>query len=234
MNPKQYPQDHVSRPGYLSTGIVQTKPEEFTNPSVPRGTIWARLQQPTHPDFAPYVKVKKIAPDGREYMVYPQNHDGRLSKNFDQSLLRRREGQRFQKEHSRYPCPEGWLESTDRSYCERFGDSEKALRGIHDGPPKAEAVGLYSDHAYVPRMQYFANPDPPQKSNYSDSTFVRSHDPRTGGYQVFYEPKPGPSVATYLPLSMITSDVRYDPSWHLAPERSRVKSSPLPTGDSYL
>jgi len=221
-------------PGYLDSGIVQLKPKEFVNPSVPRGTTWARLQSPTHPDFAPYVRKELVTPDGRQYMVYPEDHDGPLSEGFDKSLLRFGEGQRFQKAHSRFPCPEGWLESTDRSYCERFGDPKKTIRTIYNGPPQADHSGLYSDHAYIPREQHFANPEPPVRTNYSDSTFMRSHDFRSGGYSVFYPPHSDPNVTTYMPLSEWTSKKRYDPSWNLPPQETPQKLARLRVSDMYL
>lgn len=221
-------------PGYLNTWIIQPQSERALNPIIPRGTVWARLQSPTHPDYAPYATVDKIGKDGRTYKVYPQNHDGCLSEGFDKSLLRVGEGQRFQKEHSSYPCPEGWLESMDRGYCERFGDPNNETRGILDGPPRGKNSGLYSNKAYIPVKQHFRNAAPPEWNNYSDSSYFRSHDFRTGGYTVFYPPHPDSTIVNRLPLRDLGDNVRYDPSWNLPPQQTKSKYARLSVSDSYL
>lgn len=245
----------VGPPGYLNTGIIQPMNEKFFNSTLPRGTTWAMLQNPIHPDYAPYVTETKIGHDGRTYKVYPKSLadrsggnwpiDGPYSDGFDKSLLRREEGQRFQKEHSDDPCPEGWLESIDRGYCERFGDPRRSHRGIYDGPPKGKNSGLYSDKAYIPRDQPFPNAQVPEwehaptvppsiDSGWSDSSFFRSHDFETGAYKVFYPPHPDSRVTTYLPFRELKPNVRYDTSWNLPPQQTPSKYARLPTGDLYL
>lgn len=245
----------VGPPGYLNTGIIQPMPEKFINTTTPRGTVWATLQTPTHPDYTPYQTVTKIGSDGRRYKVYPKSLttvsggnwpvDGVLSQGFDPSLLRREEGQRFQKEHSDDPCPEGWLQSKDRGYCERFGNPKMATRTIYDGPPKGKNAGLYSNKAYIPLDQPFPNAEPPEwghapgvapriESGWSDSSMFRSHDFETGGWSVFYPPHPDSKVTTYLPLRELKPNIRYDPSWGMPPMTTQQKFARLPVGDSYL
>ncbi len=150
-------------------------------------------------------------------------------------MLRFGDGERFQKEHTSDPCPDGWFESIDRGYCEKFGDPEKQVRGVWNGPPKAANSGLYSSQAYIPRVQHHGNQNLPEKNNYSDSTFIRSYDYRSGNYSVFYEPHPTSKVTTYLPMVLFSSPKkRYDTSWDLPPQKTTQKLARLKVSDSYL
>lgn len=257
-------------PGYLFSGYVQpeTPPPDFN--AIPRGTVWAEKDTPIHPDFLPYAKVPVVAAnrDGlgrpREYHLYPAELpprggtiddrflDGPLAQGFDPKLLRQGEGWRFQKEHSRYPCPVGWVTSKDDpSYCERFGDPSLENRGPYDGPEKKDGRGLYSNKAYITKQNFQADQELPSRSHYSDSSYSRSHDPVTGDYVVFYEPNPPTPVTTdtpsgrnrkgksdvdtYTPLAIYDEGPlrkKYDPSWYLPPRTTN--KAPMKSGDSLL
>jgi hypothetical protein len=229
------------QPGYLDPGCeflvgeeLQPQYGHIRNGKFPQGTVWAALQTPTHADFLPYLQVQITSKYGGKYRVYSENLDGPLSEGFDPILLRAGQGQRFQKNYDKWPCPEGWVQSSDPGFCERYSDyPTEQNRTEFNGPPKASDSGLYSKHAYIPEKQY-ADTSLPKRTSYSDSTFSRSRDFRTGGYVVHYPPHSDPRVVTRLPLSKITDKTRYDPSWDLPPQRTHIKYIPIVSGDHYL
>jgi hypothetical protein len=102
------------------------------------------------------------------------DYDGLVNKN----LVRRDWGMSFQRAHSGYPCPPGWKAGLD-GWCVQ-------------APPENEQI-FYTDRAFIPKYQYwsgYAEPELPggDPRRVSDQTDMRSINPMTGQYTVYFLP----------------------------------------------
>lgn len=188
-------------------------------------SVWQRYQPGfVDPEYVPYmrertkdrwgneVEINRWEVQGPETMVQPE-------------LVRINKGMTFQRMFEEDPCPVGWTKNPGASdaYC-------------YQAPLRHEPV-FYTDKAFIAKNQYFGgstdsggvlnrNQSARQISEQSD---LRSVNPLTGDYTVYYQPVSSSAKVRYTNPS--PSGVKYDTSWNLSRQQGYAT---LATPDSYL
>jgi hypothetical protein len=169
--------------------------------------------------YVPYLRSIVKDPMNNNVSINTWSNQG-CSELVSEDLVRKDWGLRFQRMFDTDPCPLGWVSGPD-GYCFRE-------------PLKHERV-FYTNKAFIAKRQYwdgYGQPQPkaPSGSPISQETDLRSVNPYTGNYTVYYPGIDTKARVTYA--KPIKSDLdQYDTSWSLPPQRSYQY---LPTSDSYL
>jgi hypothetical protein len=133
-------------------------------------------------------------------------------------LVRVNKGLTFQKMYTDDPCPDGFRSVQD-GYCVRDADPD-------------ETRVFYTDKAFIPQKQFWngygVRPVGPRRI--SQPTDLRSVDPFTGEYKIYYSPSAWSDQRRYARPIKSTKN-QYDDSWGLASHGGYQIS---PTKDSYL
>ena len=187
-------------------------------------SVWDYYQQGfVHPGYVPYlhkivtdkwgnkVKINEWERQGSPSMVAPE-------------LVRRNKGMTFQRMFETDPCPPGWTKVPGNTgYC-----VQKEL--------KHEPV-FYTDKAFIAKRQYWrgytdgtqAEAESRSTRRISEQTDLRSVNPLTGQYTIYYKPVESAANTRYTPP--VPPPGKFDQTWNL--ERDR-KFQPLDVKDSYL
>lgn len=187
-------------------------------------SVWARYQ-PGYVDsvYAPY--LRETTTDAWGNKVEINNWKGPMPTSTVQpELVRINKGLTFQRLFSSDPCPVGWVDDpSNLGYC-----VEDKLRH--------EPV-FYTEKAFIPMKQYFDGPADkagvvPRNEGYrriSEQTDLRSVNPITGHYTVYYQPVSSSAHTRYV--NPTPGPEKYDASWNKARQSSYAS---MATKDSYL
>jgi len=167
--------------------------------------------------FVPYLRDKVPDAWGNTVSINPWERQGCVPSLVEPALVRVNKGLTFQRMFDSDPCPNGFTKADD-SYCVR-----EPLRG--------EPV-FYTDKSFIAKRQFWdgygvANPGARRISEQSD---MRSVNPLTGQYTVYFQPSQWSARRRYVSPLPDTSQ-QYDRSWYLPTERGYAS---LQTKDSYL
>jgi hypothetical protein len=190
-------------------------------------SVWARYQPGyVSPEFVPYLREETIdawgnkveinnwKKQGSEFMVQPE-------------LVRVNKGLTFQRLFEEDPCPVGWTkDKNNMGYCVQ-------------APLRHEPV-FYTNKAFIAKNQYWQGPGDSSPANgelnrneghrkISEQTDMRSVDPITGQYMVYYRPVMSAANSRYT--NPTTGAERYDKTWNLARQSGYAT---MATSDSYL
>jgi hypothetical protein len=148
-------------------------------------TVWDYYQPNfVDPEFAPYMRTPVMDQWGNTIMTNTwesiQNPNGLINP----ELIRKNWGLRFALLHPDDPCPAGFYKTPD-GYC-------------HRTPEQYEPI-LYTDKAFIPKNQYWSGYAKTNTGSrrVSDTFDMRSVNPLTGAYTVYYLPKPSKSEGKY-------------------------------------
>jgi hypothetical protein len=180
--------------------------------------VWERYN-PGYVDeeFVPYLRDKVQDDWGNTVSINMWEKQGCVPSLVEPALIRKNWGLRFMRQFDSDPCPNGFMGAGD-SYCVRE-------------PLKFEPV-FYTDKSFIAKRQFWdgyalANPG---VRRVSEQTDLRSVNPLTGQYTVYYNPSQWSARRRYAYPVPDTSQ-QYDRSWYLPVERGYAKSA---TTDSYL
>jgi len=181
-------------------------------------SVWNYYQPGfVHDDFVPYLKEKVEDANGSIVDINPWKKQGCVPSLVEPALVRADKGLTFQKMFDSDPCPNGFTSAGD-SYCVRE-------------PLKHEPV-FYTHKAFIAKHQYwngYGNANPGAR-RISEQTDMRSVNPLTGQYAVYYNPSQWSAPRKYS-YPVPDTKYQYDRSWYLPADRGYAKSS---TKDSYL
>jgi hypothetical protein len=197
-------------------------------------SVWTRYQ-PGYIDelVAPFQRKKVIDRWGNEVSIntwekLPPVPSPECPGLIEPALLRVNKGLTFQRMFETDPCPSGFVKSKEEpSYCVRV-------------TPKHEQV-FYSDKAFIPKRQYWkgysdgnatrnSSSGPEAQRSPSSPFDMRTVDPFTGNYTIYYESNKSASQTRYgKPIT--STRKQYDRSWYL--DRT-AQYATLDTTDSYL
>lgn len=194
-------------------------------------SVWSRYQPGfIDPGYAPYVRKKTTDRWGNEVKINTWEKQG-CHGMVEPALVRVNKGLTFQRMFDSDPCPSGFEKSkVEPSYCVRV-------------TPKHEQV-FYSEKAFIPKRQYWdgytdaegvrnssleAQPEASERPP-SNSFDLRSVNPLTGRYTIYYESNKASSPVRYgRPVT--NTRKQYDQSWYLNRTGSYAN---LDATDSYL
>lgn len=187
-------------------------------------SIWTRYQPGfVDPTYVPYLKTKTVDYWGNQVEINSWKKDPPKTM-VQPELIRINKGLRFQRMFEEDPCPVGWQKDTENiGYC-----TVKPLRH--------EPV-FYTGKAFIAERQFFDGPADSggvRERNeghrrISEQTDLRSVNPLTGEYQIYYEPVQSSAKNRYV--NPVPPPVKYDTSWNEPRQSSYAK---LSTSDSYL
>lgn len=179
-----------------------------------------------HPEFQPYVRTKVRDRWGNTVSINNWEKQG-CSELVNPALVRANWGMTFQKLFESDPCPNGFTRAAE-GYCVQE-------------PLKHQPV-FYTDKAFIAKRQFWngygQGDDAPRRI--SEQTDMRSVNPLTGKYEVYFQPRVSRStniegernrVRYSRPFSVYPEKEKYDHSWGLAQQRGYQSN---PTADSYL
>lgn len=187
-------------------------------------SIWSRYQPGfLDPSYVPYAKKEVTDRSGNQIKINTWKKQG-CEGMVEPALVRVNKGLTFQRMFDSDPCPSGFTKSKDEpSYCVRV-------------TPKHEQV-FYGEKSFIPKRQYW--------NGYTDSEAIRNSssgrapssnfdmrtvDPFTGNYTIYYESNPSQAQTRYGRPKTETRK-QYDESWYL--DRTRQHAT-LDAKDSYL
>jgi hypothetical protein len=180
--------------------------------------VWARYN-PGYVDeeFVPYLRDKVPDAWGNIVSINNWEQQGCEGGMVEPALVRKNWGLRFQRMFDSDPCPNGFMKTED-SYCVRE-------------PLKGEPV-FYTPKSFIARRQFwdgYATANPGAR-RVSEQTDLRSVNPLTGDYTVYYGASQWSAPRKY---SYPVPDTRfqYDRSWYLPADRGYARSA---TTDSYI
>ena len=187
-------------------------------------SVWKHYQFGYVPDeFVPY--LREATTDAWGNKVEVNNWKGPMPTSTVQpELVRINRGLSFQRLFSSDPCPPGWVNDPENlGYC-----VAETLRH--------EPV-FYTDKAFIPMKQYFDGPADsagvvPRNGDYrriSEQTDMRSVNPLTGHYTVYYQPVNSSAHTRYT--NPTPGPELYDATWNKARQNSYAT---MATKDSYL
>ena len=188
------------------------------------GSIWKHYQKGFVPnEFVPYLRERTKDYWGNEVEI--NMWKGPMpAATVQPELVRINKGMQFMKMFADDPCPVGFQKDpVNMGYC-----IKEELRH--------EPV-FYTDKAFIPLKQYFngsADSGGVKERNedyrrISEQTDMRSVNPLTGLYTVYFQPLQSSSPIRYV--NPTTGPEKYDSSWNLYRQSSYAK---MPTADSYL
>jgi len=185
-------------------------------------SVWHYYQPGyVHPAYIPY--IRKVVKDrwGNEVNINTWERQG-CKTNIYPELVRVNKGMSFMRMFDTDPCPNGWEKVP--------GDDPNRLSMCVQAPLKHEPV-FYTDKAFIAQRQFWNGPTVPQSvpRRISEPTDMRSIDPLTGNYIVYYEPVNTKAPTRYAPP--VPPPGKYDQTWAL-PSKSNQGSMPM--RDSYL
>lgn len=187
-------------------------------------SVWKHYQVGYIDDsFVPYLRESTADAWGNKVEI--NNWKGPMPESTVQpELVRINKGLSFQRLFSNDPCPPGWKNDPETlGYC------------VAD-ELRHEPV-FYTDKAFIPMKQYFDGPADkagvvPRNGGYrriSEQTDMRSVNPITGHYTVYYQPNNSSARTRYV--NPTPGPEMYDSSWNKA-RQNRYAS--MATKDSYL
>lgn len=186
-------------------------------------SVWSYYQPGfVDPLYVPYQRTITKDAWGNEVSIntWQKQGDPFLT---DPGMVRRNWGRRFMRMFDDDPCPPGWVKNG--SYCVRSDGHFKPV--------------FYTDDAFIAKNQYWAGytdsnfvSQPHQKRGrrVSEQTDLRSVNPLTGEYEVYFLPSTTKARVRYV-SPLVDTHKQYDPNWALPTERSYAN---LATKDSYL
>ncbi len=191
-------------------------------------SVWKRYQKGYVDDaYVPYLREIVNDSRGNKVSINKWEKQGCVGGLIDPALVRVNKGLTFQRMFEDDPCPSGFKKDVNEpSYCVRI-------------PPRHEQV-FFTDKAFIPQNQYWpgysdgnatrnSGGSVPKSSNTFD---LRSVNPLTGNYTVYYNSSGGESgKQTRYSQPVLDSRNQYDTSWYLNRPSSYAT---LHTTDSYL
>lgn len=179
------------------------------------GSVWQRYQPGyVDPEFVPYLRSIINDPYGNKVSINTWEKQG-CPQLVSEDLVRKNWGLRFQRQFDTDPCPLGWISGPD-GYCFRE-------------PLKNERV-FYTDKAFIAKRQHWDGYTKQLDRDISQSTDMRSVNPLTGKYTVYYRSVDSKADTRYA-KPIVPDRIQYDNSWYLQP---RSRYGELSTRDSYL
>lgn len=182
-----------------------------------------------HSEFVPYLKYKDTDAWGNKVQINRWKQQGPLS-TVQPELVRINKGLRFQKLHAEDPCPNGFQKDPNNlGYCDI-------------APLRNEPV-FYTDKSFIAKKQYWQGPGDPSPAKgeldrnggfreVSQETDMRSVDPLTGHYKVYYHPVMSSSNNRYM--NPVPGPEKYDKAWDLPYMARQSSYANMATRDSYL
>lgn len=184
-----------------------------------------------HSSYVPYLHSKTKDAWGNTVKINNWEKQG-PSSTVQPELVRINKGLKFQKLHEEDPCPNGFRKDPDNlGYCEIA--------------PLVHEPVFYTDKAFIAKKQFWRGPsDPVQNSangersrtqgyrNVSEPTDMRSIDPITGQYAIYYHPVLSSAQTRYT--NPVPGPEKYDKSWDLPYTARQNSYSNMATKDSYL
>lgn len=162
------------------------------------------------PEYVPYTTKKVKDMWGNEVAIntwQKQGYPGLV----DPGMTRINWGRRFMRLFENDPCPPGWKKAPD-SYCVRDDGYFEPI--------------FYTEKAFIPQRQYWdgysnapevqVGPDNTQKGQrrqISQQTDLRTVDPFTGEYVIYYPGVQNRNPVTYVSPNVNTSK-QYDGTWY--------------------
>lgn len=187
-------------------------------------SVWARYQPGyVTPEFIPYLREQTTDAWGNQVEINNWKRS-MPSSTVQPELVRMNLGMRFQRLFEVDPCPPGWKKDPNElAYC-----IPEELRH--------EPV-FYTNKAFIPLKQYFNGSAESggvllRDQGYrriSEQTDLRSVNPFTGEYTVYYQPIESSAHTRYV--SPTPGPQKFDTSWNKARQSSYAS---MPTRDSYL
>lgn len=179
-----------------------------------------------HSEFVPYLEYKDTDAWGNKIKINRWEKQGPAT-TVQPELVRINKGMKFQKLHEEDPCPNGFQKDKNNiGYCEI-------------APLKYEPV-FYTNKAFIAKRQFWQGPGDYTPAHgeldrnegfrkISEQTDMRSVDPLTGRYTVYYQPVMSASKNRYA--NPVPGPEKYDKSWALPRQSGYAK---MATRDSYL
>ena len=182
-------------------------------------SVWTYYQPGYVPDeYVPYLREKVKDRNGNTVSVNTWEKNG-CSGWVDEGMVRKGWGRRFMRMFDTDPCPPG-LKDAGGSYCVRSDGNFEPV--------------FYTNKAFIAKKQYwdgYADQRASRtKRTVSEQTDLRSVNPLTGQYTVYYKPVKSGSSTRYVSPNVNVKQ-QYDVSWNKEPFN---KYAGLPTKDSLL
>jgi len=141
-------------------------------------SLWAAYQPGyVHPDFVPYMRYPVQDDQGNVVMLNTWKQQGPSCQSVNPGLVRKNWGMRFALKFPNDPCPSGFVKGDDQYCYTRELDYEPVF---------------YTKKAFVAKNQYLDGYTEPNRAprRVSQPTDMRSVNPLTGKYEIFYQPCP--------------------------------------------
>lgn len=139
-------------------------------------SLWETYQPGyVHPDFVPYQRTPLRDEQGNVVMTNTWAQEGTACQSVNPALIRKNWRTRFALKFAHDPCPVGFVKG-DQGYC-------------FPKPLDYEPI-MYTDKAFIPKYQYwdsYVNQHAGPR-RVSESFDMRSVNPLTGKYSVYYLP----------------------------------------------
>lgn len=181
-------------------------------------SVWKRYQPGfVDEDFVPYLRENVVSNDGHIVSINKWKKQKCVGTMLEPALIRKNKGLTFQRMFDSDPCPNGFVRGPD-GYCMRE-------------PLKHEPI-FYTDKAFIAKRQFWDGYgiNPQGHRRISEQTDLRSVNPITGQYTIYYNPLER-NVEQRYAHPVPDTRYQYDQSWYLPPKRNYMLS---PTSDSYL
>lgn len=181
--------------------------------------VWKRYN-PGYVDeeFVPYLREKIKDGWGNTVSVNPWEKQGCVPSLVEPALVRVNKGLTFQRMFDTPAiCPNGFMKAED-SYCLRE-------------PLKGEPV-FYTNKAFIAKRQFWDGYGVihPGVRRVSESTDLRSVNPLTGQYTIYYNPSQWSAPRKYS-YPVPDTNRQYDQSWYLPADRGYAH---VASTDSYI
>ena len=184
-----------------------------------------------HSEYVPYLDYVTKDAWGNTVKINRWEKQGPVS-TVQPELVRINKGLRFQKLHEEDPCPNGFQKDNDNlGYCEVA--------------PLVNEPIFYTDKAFIAKKQFWRGPGDPtpgskdgsrsRTSGYrdvSEPTDMRSVDPLSGQYKVYYHPVMSSAQNRYM--NPVPGPEKYDKSWNPQNMARQNSYANMATTDSYL
>ena len=187
-------------------------------------SVWHYYQNGfIHPDYAPYIRDRIQDENGNIIEINRTKRQGSRD-TVEPYLVRRDKGMKFMRIFNDDPCPVGWKKAPD-SMCVADKRNQEPV--------------FFTEKAFIAKNQYWNGYATDEQRNVSEPTDLRSVNPLTGLYTVYYAPHKSNDRRRYvnpvrpdrnIPLDIQTK-IQYDQSWGL-PVQSSYKT--LGSKDSFI
>lgn len=148
-------------------------------------SVWHYYQPGyVHPAFVPYMVSPVRDPWGNVVEVNTWNNQGYADGSVNPALVRRNWGMKFMKQFDTDPCPMGFAPAPG-GYCTEVEIEHEPV--------------FYTDKAFLTKNQYWNSyvEDGTKPRRISSSFDLRSVNPLTGRYTVYYQPNLADTGITY-------------------------------------